>query len=97
MADHPSTESLEAVHTFPCRFVVKAIGANEPAFVEAVEEATREALGEQPEADALTTTTRASSRGNHVSVTLSFLAQTPQDVQAVFARLKALEELRYIL
>ena len=90
---YPRKESLEAVHTFPCKFTIKVIGANTPTFIEAAR-STVEAVTQ--DSSRLTLTTRESSKGKHVSVNLEVHVETPEQVQDLYARLKKLDALQYI-
>lgn len=89
----PSLEALEAVHTFPTAFIVKAVGANTKAFSQAVEQCVRAAV--QPAIPVFTS--RPSRSGSYQSITIEFRAATPQQVQSVYIDLHNVEGLRMLL
>ena len=89
----PSLESLEAVHTFPTAFIVKAVGANTKAFSQVVEQCVRDTV--QPAIPVFTS--RPSRNGSYQSITIEFRAATPQQVQAVYLELHGVEGLKMLL
>lgn len=86
----PNVELLESVHSFPCVFRFKVIGEASDNFAERVLAAVRAELKEEIE---LSFTTRTTSGGRHVSVTVEPEMQNADHVIAVYARLRVLEGL----
>lgn len=89
----PSLEALEAVHTFPTPFVIKAVGQNSKRFANDVEARVRAAI--QPTTPVFTR--RASRNGTYQAITIQFRASTPQQVQAVFVELHDVPGLRMLM
>ena len=86
----PNVELLESIHSFPCVFRFKVIGAASENFAERVIEAVCAELEEEIEPSF---TTRTTSGGRHVSVTVEPEMQNADHVIAVYARLRVLEGL----
>lgn len=72
--------------TFPCDFVVKAMGLHEPGFDALVVEII-ECHGPKIPADAVSL--RPSSNGKYVSVNVSFSAQSREQLDAIYDALTA--------
>ena len=87
-------DRLRDVHEFPGPYVFKVIGANSEAFVSQVVQAAVNALGRGADPDV---STRESSKGNHLSVTLSVTVEDPESVLDVYAAFKHLDDVRYVL
>ena len=90
----PSAEALEAVHSFPCVFHVKAFGPNTAAFTEAVTDAGRSIATSSA---AVSFSERASGGGKHVCVTISLDAHNATQVRALYTLLLAVPGLRMLL
>lgn len=90
----PSLEVLEEVHNFPGPYTFKVFGSNTSAFVESVERVVEEVTGGFGEMDL---STRSSSAGNHVCVTVNVHMQTAHQVQAMYVELAELDDLRMLL
>ena len=90
MDELPDVELLEAVHRFPCRFTFKAIGLAENHFVGRVLAAVRECL---PEAAEPPFSSRATSNGKHVSVTIEPEVESAERVIEIYRSLRAVEGL----
>lgn len=86
----PNVELLESVHSFPCAFRFKVIGEASEHFVGHVLTAVCAELEEEIEP---IFTTRTTSGGRHVSVTVEPEMQNADHVIAVYARLRVLEGL----
>ena len=91
---YPTIESLEAVHTFPCWFTIKAIGANTEVFVGAVKDAVSIVTLDPTR---LKTKSRKSSTGKHISMTLEVFVTDASQVQQLYAQIKEIDALHYIL
>ncbi len=90
----PKRELLEAVHTFPGPYTVKAIGPHTETFVNAIRAAATAAhTGD----DEIELTARASGKGNHIAVTATIVAETSDAVFVLYAELKNVENLRMLL
>ena len=87
-------ERLKDVHSFPGDYVFKVIGTNSDEFVSQVVQTVINVVGKQAEPDV---STRESSGGKHLSVTLSVHMQDAETVLDVYASLKEMEEARFIL
>lgn len=87
-------ESLRAVHDFPGEFLFKAIGPNTEVFIAQVVQSVIILAGPQsaPNID-----TRVSAQGNHVSVTVTVVMESAENVLEVYALLRAVEGVTYVL
>ena len=77
---------MEELLEFPTPFEFKAVGPNGASFVAAVGAAARSALGPDR---ALEQRTRPSRHGTYVSVTLTAIVVNADELQAVYAGLRA--------
>lgn len=89
----PSREALLAVHQFPGEYVLKAFGPGHDDFHSAVVAAAHREL--HPER--VVATTRITSSGGRQCVTLMLLADTVEEIEALYERLHELETLQFIL
>lgn len=87
-------DRLNDVHAFPGQYMFKVIGTNSDAFVSQVVQAAINVLGEQIDPDV---STRESSGGKHVSVTVSVQVEDAESVLDVYSALQELDEARFIL
>ncbi len=87
-----SRELLLASHQFPGEYIVKAFGPSTPRFTQDIEDAGIRTLG----ALRVQATSRASSGGNAVCVTLTLQVTTPDEVLAVYDEVLAVEALRLV-
>lgn len=94
MADLPPVELLEATHNFPCAYVFKAIGRGDETFIALVVAIVREEL--QQEFDPPYEVNH-SSRGRHVSVTVSPWVESAAQVLAVYERIRTVDGLVMML
>jgi uncharacterized protein len=93
--DHlPSRELLEATHTFPGPYTFKAIGSVDDHFVGRVMAAVRCELGEGIEPSF---STRNTSGGRHVCVTIEPTVADADEVLEIYARLRQVEGLVLLL
>jgi putative lipoic acid-binding regulatory protein len=90
----PPLELLEATHVFPGKYVFKAIGPNSDEFIETVIGIVRSELGH--EFDPPYQLNR-STHGRHVSVTIEPFVDTPQQILAIYERLRHVEGLAMML
>jgi uncharacterized protein len=87
----PDTDSaLE----FPCRFPIKAMGRNEPGFTEFVVDAVREHAGPLGDGDIHS---RPSRGGRYLSVTVTFNAVSREQVDSIYRRLSATDQVLFLL
>ena len=90
MEHSEAIELLESTHAFPGVVPIKAIGTSDNDFVGRVVAAAAEELASQAEVDHQV---RETPGGRHVSVTLHVSVQTPQQVLAIYARIREVEGL----
>ena len=90
----PNEELLDSIHSFPCPFRFKVIGNASDHFVGRVLAAFRLEL---PDGSEPSFSTRTTSGGRHVCVTVEPVMQSATDVIAVYARLRDLEGLVMLL
>lgn len=89
----PDPELLEANHSFPCSYIIKAFGPEGGSFrVEIRDAVKRAALPGKCEIHE-----RLSSKGNRVCMTIEFHAESVQDVQRLYEKIHEVEELKLIL
>ncbi len=81
-------ELLEAVHEFPCEFLIKVIGASSEDFIERVIAAVISV--EVLETD-VNYTSRTTSGGRHTSVSITLIAQSSHQVVAIFAAIREVQ------
>lgn len=91
----PSIEALESVHSFPGSYTIKAIGDNDPAFVERVHNCIKDCLDSNEFLQ--DSKERVSSKGNHISVTAVLHVQTANKVRILYQELLKVEQLRMLL
>lgn len=83
-------ESLETNHKFPCQYTFKAIGRNPESFVAGVLAAVAEELSSSevpPHA------VKETPNGRHISVTLTPVVDSAQQVMRIYQRLQTLDDL----
>ena len=90
----PSRDLLEATHTFPGTYTFKAIGASDDHFVGRVVAAVRSELGEEVEPSF---STRSTSGGRHVCVTIEPPVADADEVLLIYASLRQVEGLVLLL
>jgi hypothetical protein len=87
-------ERLEDVHSFPGDYTFKVIGSNSPEFVSRVVQAAVNILGKSSDPDV---DTRESSKGNHISVTLTVSVEEADVVLEIYDAFQAMDDIRFIL
>ena len=90
MSDLPPKELLEQMHSFPGKFVFKAIGKSEDEFAQRVIAAVRNALEQEFDAPYEIRTT---SGGRHTAVTIEPWVESSVQVIDVFAAILSIEGL----
>lgn len=90
----PDRELLEATHTFPGTYVFKAIGTHDRHFVGRVVAAVRRELDDGIEPPF---STRSTSGGRHVCVTIEPPVQDADVVLAIYARLREVDGMLLLL
>lgn len=85
---------LEDVHDFPCAFVFKVIGTNASNFAARVTGAVLMALGHDTDPEI---TTRESSGGKHLSVTVTAHCETADAVLDVYEAVQGVEGVKMTL
>lgn len=86
--DLPSIDLLEATHPFPCPYTFKVIGQVEDQFVGRVLLAVRSEIDSSEEPPF---STRKSSGGRHICVTIEPNMASAEHVLTVYRRLKEVE------
>ena len=87
----PSLELLESTHQFPGQFTFKVIGDSRADFTEDALKSTVLALGETRE---ISHSSRTSSAGNHIAVTISVHVKSSHEVHAVYRNLLGINAIR---
>ncbi len=91
--DREFLDKLDDIHEFPCDFFFKVIGDNSPEFVAQCVQGTVNVLGPV----SIDVKTRESSKGNHVSITLSAQLDSSELVLEVFKILQGIEGVKFVL
>jgi putative lipoic acid-binding regulatory protein len=81
-------ELLDAVHSFPCDFHIKVIGASDNDFIGRVVAAVINA--EVAETD-IKYTSRETAGGRHTSVSIDVIAQSSAHVMAIYAAIRTVD------
>lgn len=93
--DHrPSADLLEAHHTFPGIYQIKAIGAADGTFEDRVLDAVVAENVARPDIDY---TSRVTPGGRHVALTMHVNVQSAEQVRSIYARIRAVEGLSLLL
>ncbi|MBN1961388.1 MAG: DUF493 domain-containing protein [Deltaproteobacteria bacterium] len=87
-------ELLNQTHEFPCPFTFKVIGENSPAFIAQVAQVAVNALGRET---TLVITTRESSGGRHLAVTMVVTVPNAKQVLSIYAMLGELAGVKMVL
>jgi uncharacterized protein len=87
-------ERLVAVHNFPGTYIFKVIGDNSQDFVSRVVQAAINVMGKEP---CLEVSTRSSSAGRHVSVTLSADVEDAEMVLDIYEMLRVVQGVRFLV
>ncbi len=87
MNDLPSIELLASTHTFPCAYMFKVIGLSERGFAARTVAAVREEMAADVDPPFRV---RETTGGRHIAVTLQPTVDTPQQVLAIYRRLRHL-------
>jgi putative lipoic acid-binding regulatory protein len=88
----PARELLEAAHSFPGEYLIKAFGPATDLFRAEIERAGRAAVGAR-----LVLSERLGSKGNSICITLTLTAETVDEVILAYERLHDVEGLKMIL
>ncbi len=75
---------MTSLMQFPCLFPIKVMGLNSDAFTAAVLSTFRNHLGTAQ----FTQCSRLSSGGKYLSITVTFMAQSQEQLNAIYAELK---------
>ncbi|AAU90706.1 MULTISPECIES: YbeD family protein [Methylococcus] len=86
--------SLDALLEFPCEFPIKVFGPAEGDFAASVEAAVRLAA---PELEELGVAVRASGGGRFVAVTVTFIASSQAQIEAIYQRIGTLPGVLMVL
>jgi uncharacterized protein len=87
MKDLPSIELLASTHNFPCVYMFKVIGRSERGFAARTVAAVREEMAAEVDPPFRV---REAAGGRHIAVTLQPTVATPQQVLAIYRRLRLL-------
>ena len=88
----PARELLEAGHTFPGSYCVKAFGPATEAFRAGIREATQAVVQ-----NGFQSRERMGSKGNSICITLDLQVETVDEVISVYERLHDVPDLKMIL
>ena len=88
------THSTETIWEFPCSFPLKAFGRNSDEFETLVVEIVRR---HAPDLEAGAVSSRASSNGAYRAVTATFMAQSREQLDALYAELGGHEQVLMLL
>lgn len=92
--EHDPHFLINSTHEFPCSYLFKAIGHDVDNFVGRVVQAVRKELHESAEPPF---SSRKSSNGKHVSVSIEPVVESSHQVVAIYANLKELDGLKILL
>lgn len=81
-------ELLDMVHSFPCEFLIKVIGAAENAFADRVIAAVITA--DVAETD-INYQKRETAGGRHTSISITLIAQSSSHVMSIYAAIRTVE------
>jgi putative lipoic acid-binding regulatory protein len=87
-------ELLLATHTFPCAYVVKAIGLAGEDFVGRIRVAAESAIARPA---AVKHTVRFTPDGQHAAVTLDVDVASADEVMAIYRALQPIKGLKFLL
>ncbi len=87
-------ERLIAVHSFPDTYIFKVIGDNSQDFVSRVVQAAINVMGKEQRLDV---STRSSSAGRHVAVTLSADVEDAETVLDIYEMLRVVQGVRFLV
>jgi uncharacterized protein len=86
--------SDDSIFEFPCRFPLKVMGRNDPAFEQYVTEIVRIHAG-SPALGAVTT--RPSRNGRYLAVTIVFTASSRAQLDDIYRAMSASEQVLFLL
>lgn len=86
--------SLDTLLEFPCEFPIKVFGSAEGDFAALVEAAVRLAA---PELEELSVGVRASGGGRFVAVTVTIVASSQAQIEAIYGRIGTLPGVLMVL
>ncbi len=89
-----SLQTLEETHSFPCPYQFKVIGDNSEEFVARVAQVGVNVGGSEAEPEI---STRESSSGNYVSVTMQLEVEQAEMILDVYDGVRELEGVRFVL
>ncbi len=90
MDNLPSIEALEAAHSFPGQFTIKLFSKSSTTFSQRVRAVVLQVTGVAGDPRL---STRSSSKGRHLCVTLEVVAASAAQVRELYRELGRLEEL----
>lgn len=95
MSDRTSMlEKLNDVHEFPGPYGFKVIGPNSDTFASSIIQSVLVVSGPDAEPEV---TTRESSKGSHLSISITIQADSAEHVLEVYGVLQAHDDVRFIL
>ena len=89
-----SIQQLEEVHEFPCDFQFKVIGTNSDDFIAQVVQVGLNVVGTDTDPNV---STRESSEGQYVSVSMKMTVDDAETVMDVYEHVEHLEQVRFLL
>ena len=84
----------ESPFSFPCSFPIKVMGLHQPGFEELVVALVSGHVGELP---AGSVRTRESSNGRYLSVTVTVIAESREQLDDVYRTLTSAEQVLFVL
>ncbi|UWZ81372.1 YbeD family protein [Geoalkalibacter halelectricus] len=90
MPEQPRAEDLM---TFPCEHLFKAMGPNSVVFIEKVRRAVAQTVPLSQDA----VRTRASGKGNYLSVSVRVNLENFSQLTRIYADLRKIDELKFLL
>jgi len=89
-----SIETLEETHSFPCPYQFKVIGTNSEEFIAQVVQVGVNVVGADAEPEV---TTRESSGGKYVSVSMELEVADAETILDVYERVRTIDEVKFVL
>lgn len=93
MADQINSED-ETLHKFPCEFPIKAMGRNCPEMEMAVLEIMNRHV---PDLGEGAIKSRPSSKGNYIAITVTIIAKSKDQLDAIYMELTSCEYIAFAI
>ena len=92
--DDPTQEDEESPLKFPCEFPIKAMGKNVPEMEVAVLEIMNRHV---PDLGEGAIKTRPSSKGNYIAITVTIMAKSKDQLDAIYMELTSCEYIAFAI